>query len=309
MRERGYGALVWGGLLILLGLLLLIDNLELMGDWDVPVLSLMLGALGMIFLAIFVNDRAQWWALIPGLVILGIAVAVFMAERDLVPDYAVATIILAGVGLPFLLVFFADRQHWWGLIPAMTMGGIALGIFFEGTGVIDGEVVGAFVVGGISLGFLSIYLIDRKQWWALIPGGAMGIVTLFLLLATATQYVVPVVMILLGLLLLRGSLGGGRRRAGRAASASAPRPSGSVRKRSIDEPGLANHAVKEVIPERKRLPTLEEQIEAAIAEEPEIGENEGVDVSEPEEPAPPTETPSPPEIPDPPQVPPPPEMQ
>ena len=179
MRERGYGALVWGGLLILLGLLLLIDNLELMGDWDVPVLSLMLGALGMIFLAIFVNDRAQWWALIPGLVILGIAVAVFLAERDLVPDFAVATIILAGVGLPFLLIFFTDRQHWWVLVPAMTMGGIAMGIFFEGIGAIGEGVVGGFVVGGISLGFLSIYLIDRKQWWALVPGGAMGIVAFF----------------------------------------------------------------------------------------------------------------------------------
>ena len=295
MCERGYGALIWGGLLILLGLLLLIDNLELLGDLDVPVLSLMLAALGLVFLAIFINNRAQWWALIPGLVILGIAAAVYLAERDLVPDYAVATISLAGVGLPFLLIFFADRQHWWGLIPAMTMGGIAMGIFFEGTGAIGEEVVGGFVVGGISLGFLSIYLIDRKQWWALVPGGATGIVACFLFLATATQVVVPAAMIVLGLLLLRGSLGGGRRRAGRASSVSAPLPSSNVSELSVDESRLPSHTVEAAIPERKRLPTLEEQIEAAIAEEPEIGEKEAADVSEPEEPEPP-QVPSPPEM-------------
>ena len=295
MRKRGCGSLIWGGLLVLLGLLLLIDNLELLGDWDVPIWSLMLGASGLIFLAVYVNDREQWWALIPGLVILGIAVAVFLAERDLVPDYAVATIILAGVGLPFLFIFIADRQHWWGLIPALTMGGIALGVLFEGIGAIGGEAVGGFVVGGIGLGFLSIYVVDRKQWWALIPGGVMGVLAFFLLLATATKYVVPAAMILLGLLLLRGNLGGRRQRPRPTASASAPLPVIDVGE-LFEEPGTPNR------PERKRLPTLEEQIEEAIAEEPEMGEKEETEGAGPEEQEPPSDMPSPPQVPSPPEM-------
>ena len=121
MRKRRYGSLIWGGLLIVIGLLLLIDNLDLLGDWDAPIWSLILGACGLVFLAIYANDRAQWWALIPGLVILGIAAAVFLAEQDLVEGYVVATIILAAVGLPFLLIFVSDRQHWWALIPAYVL--------------------------------------------------------------------------------------------------------------------------------------------------------------------------------------------
>lgn len=302
MGKRGYGSLIWGGLLIVLGLLLLVSNLDLLGDWDAPIWSLVLAAFGLVFLSIFVGDRKQWWALIPGLVILGISVAVFMAEQDLVADYVVATIILAGVGIPFLLIFVSDRQHWWALIPAMTMIGIALGVFLEGVDVITGPAVGGLVMGGISLGFLSIYLVNRDHWWALIPGGAMGIPAFFLLLAAATKFVWPLLLILLGLLLLRGTLGGGRRRTDRA-----PSPSLSMPAKEAEE---LNRFVNETKPERKRLPTLEEQIEAAVADAPEetapsTKEDAAAD-AEDTEPSP--DIPPAPEMPEPPDVPPGPEV-
>ncbi len=285
MQKRGYSTLIWGGLLIVFGFLLLADNLDWLGDWDAPVWSLILGAIGLTFLATFASDRRQWWALVPGLVILGVAVAVFLAEQDLIAGHFVATIILAGVSLPFLLIFMADRQHWWALIPGMTMLGIAVAVFLEGIGVIGGEAVGGLVVGGISLGFLSIYLIDRRQWWVLIPGGILGTVAFFLLLAAAGELMWPLALILLGLLLLRGSLGGSRRRA------------------------LPTPPVEPARAERQRLPTLEEQIEAATAEGT-VEDAEVVEEPEPEaeEPEPPAEMPPAPEMPEPPEVPPPPEM-
>jgi hypothetical protein len=289
MSKRGYGSLILGGALIVLGLGLLAENLDLLGEWNAPVWSLLLGAFSLVFLVTYINDREQWWALIPGLAILGVAVAVFLAEQDLVADEAVATIILAGVGLPFLLIFLTDRKHWWALIPAMTMFGIAVGVLFEGIGAISGAAVAGFVIGGISLGFVSIYLVDREQWWALIPGGIMGFIAFIFLLAAAAKFVWPVAIILLGLLLLRGSLGGGRRRARRVARPAAPIP--SIDARELDR------AVEVAKPERKRLPTLEEQIEEAIAEEAEI------EKSESEEDEPPADMPPAPEMPEPPEVP------
>ncbi len=292
MRKRGYSSLIWGGLLIVLGLGFLIENLDLLGDWNAPVWSALLGAFSLIFLVTYINDRKQWWALIPGLVILGIAVAVFFAEQDLVEGYFVATIILAGVGLPFLLIFITDRQHWWALIPGLTMTATAAAVLFEGAGAIGGEAVGGMVVGGISLGFIAIYLIDRRQWWALIPGGMLGIVAFFLLLATATRFVWPVTLILLGVLLLRGSLRGGRRRPTPAIRLAGPPPPPDL------EPVQTAEASKR---ERKRLPTLEEQIDAAIAEAPEGAQEE-------ELPEPRADMPAAPEMPEPPEVPPGPEV-
>jgi hypothetical protein len=297
MRKRRYGSLIWGGLLVVLGLVLLVDNLDLLGDWNAPIRSLLLGAFSLVFLATYIRDREQWWALIPGLVILGIAVAVFLAEQDLVEGYVVATIILAGVGLPFLLIYLSDRQHWWALIPAMTMVGIAAGVFLEGLGAIGGPAVGGLAVGGISLGFVSIYLIDREQWWALIPGGVMGVLAFFLLLAAAAKFIWPAALIALGLLLLRSSLRRDRRRARRTLIPSAPMP-------SIDTAEL-DRAIKATEPQRERLPSLEEQIAAAIREEhttppPEEAADQ---TSETEEPGSPADMPPTPEIPEPPEVP------
>ena len=116
MQKRTYHSLIWGGLLIALGLALIANNMGWLGDWNVPVWSLILGACSLIFLVTYLSDRTQWWALIPGLVILGIAVAVFLAEEDLVSGEIVATFILGGIGLPFLLIFVTDRRHWWALM-------------------------------------------------------------------------------------------------------------------------------------------------------------------------------------------------
>jgi hypothetical protein len=216
----------------------------------------LLAAFSLLFLGTYISDRKQWWALIPGLHILAIAIGVFLAEMDLVAGYIVATIILAGVGLPFLLIYLTDRQHWWALIPGIIMGMIAVAVFFEGTGAIGGEAVGGLVVGGVSLAFFSIYFVDRQHWWALIPGSIMGIVAFFLLLATAAEYIWPVALILLGFFMLRGSLGGGRKE--RVATRPAA-PSVEIEQIS---PGDQSQASP-----RKRLPTLEEQIEAALAED------------------------------------------
>jgi hypothetical protein len=298
MQKRAYGSLIWGGFLILLGLFLLAQNLNWLGDWTTPVWSLILGVIGLFFLAVFLGDRQQWWALIPALTILGIAAAIFLAEQDIIADYVVATIILAGIGLPFLLIFLTDRQHWWALIPGLTMTGSAAAVFLEGINLISGEAVGGIIVGGISLGFLIIYVLDRRQWWALIPGGVLGTVAVFLLLAAAAGFIWPVVLILLGLLLLRGSLGGGRRRTRRIAAPAAPMPPPD-----LDAPVQAVEPAK---PKRQRLPTLEEQIEAAIADMPEVpAEVKEVSTPEAEEEKdePPADMPPAPEMPQPPEVP------
>ena len=250
MHKRGRTRLIWGGMLILLGLLLLAETLDWLGGLNVSFWSLILGAASLIFLTTFVNDRKQWWALIPGLVLLGVAAAVVLAEQDLVADHVVATIILAAVGLPFLLIYIIDRQHWWALIPAFTMVGVAAGVFLEGAGTITGQATAGFVLGGISLGFLFVYVVDRELWWALIPGGIMGLMAMIFLLATAARFILPVAIILFGLLLLYRNLASDRQQPHKPDRPIAPSP-----------PITASAG-----PESQRLPTLEEQIEVAIAD-------------------------------------------
>ena len=82
--------------------------------------------------------------------------------------------LLALGGLFFITVYITDRHHWWALIPGFTLLGVAatafLSSFFPR---LDNIFGGLFVLGGIGVAFVAVYLTERRFWWALIPAGVM----------------------------------------------------------------------------------------------------------------------------------------
>lgn len=84
------------------------------------------------------------------------------------------TIILGLACAGFFYVYLGNREHWWALIPGFTLLGVTavilLDILFPSLG---GNISGALVLGGIGLGFASVYFTNRGFWWAIIPAGVM----------------------------------------------------------------------------------------------------------------------------------------
>jgi hypothetical protein len=77
-------------------------------------------------------------------------------------------------GLFFISFFVTNRANWWGLIPGMTLLSIGVLIALDNLAPRLGDIFGgSIVLGGIALSFLFIYLLDRANWWAIIPGGVM----------------------------------------------------------------------------------------------------------------------------------------
>ncbi|MFE7846334.1 hypothetical protein ACFUTX_14195 [Microbacterium sp. NPDC057407] len=96
------------------------------GQWtEVP----MLAALGVGFGAIYIRDHGRWWALIPGGILLTLAVVTGAATAV---DGAVSgAIFLFGAALTFLLVAVLPGgagRRWWAYIPAavLAVGGLAV---------------------------------------------------------------------------------------------------------------------------------------------------------------------------------------
>ena len=84
-------------------------------------------------------------------------------------------IIMAVAGLVFLSVFASNREHWWALIPGfvlLAVGAIILLDTYAPGGL--GEMAGVIMLGAIGLAFLLVYLVNRDNWWAIIPAGVMG---------------------------------------------------------------------------------------------------------------------------------------
>ena len=193
-------ALVWGGLLILLGAVLLVEAFTDLSSWA-WVAILAAGGLGAF--GVYLTDRSEWALLIPAYVLWAIAGLVALIELNILQDPFIATYVLTAIALPFLVVFLRNRDQWWALIPAYVLLAVGVMVGLLGLGVLTNLLVPAYVMFAIAIPFFVVYVRNPKQWWALIPGGIMAVIGLsFLIAEAAVQYVAPVVLVLVGVWIL-----------------------------------------------------------------------------------------------------------
>jgi hypothetical protein len=193
-------------LLIAAGILFLLQNLGILGGSVALLWALLFGAGGAIFLFVFLTNRVNWWPVIPGFALLGIAGLI--ATSELAPGVEEAwggALFLGGIALAFWVIYFTNRENWWALIPGgvlLTLALIAgLSSIFEGV-----ELGGVFFLGlGLTFGLLSFLRTpEGRLKWALIPAGVLLVMGLVITAASTPllRYLWPAALILAGLYLI-----------------------------------------------------------------------------------------------------------
>ncbi len=176
---RAWGWLFPACILGAISLTIWMAESRMAGSW---VGSLILFSIAIPFIVAFaLNVHRNWWALIPAWVMCTLGLVVILTEH--VAGEWVASLILAAFGLPFLVVFLADRSRWWALIPAYVFAITA--VIPPLTSLLSGEFAGGFVTIAIGLPFLVVYWISSKSWWAMIPAGIMLSIGLMIILIGA----------------------------------------------------------------------------------------------------------------------------
>jgi hypothetical protein len=98
------------------------------------------------------------------------------------------TVIAAFVGVLFWVLYLSDHNHWWALIPGTIFlavsATIGLNAFLPDFS--ESSLNGAVILGGIALSFLLIYLVERRNWWAIIPAGIMITLAIVSVVAEST---------------------------------------------------------------------------------------------------------------------------
>ncbi len=171
-RRLGGHSGIWGGLLILLGVLALMNPFFPLSGlaWVVAF-----GAAGVVCLVVYFADRARWPALIPAFLLMAISVVIFLEEVLRVRSGSLPGILVVlAIAAPFYVLYAADTaRRWWALIPAYFMTALAGIVFLEAVLSLPEALTGTYVMFAIALPFLYVYVRSPRRWWALIPAYVM----------------------------------------------------------------------------------------------------------------------------------------
>ncbi len=186
-----------GGMLILMGALMLLQQFGIISGALSIFWAVLLIATGVVFLSVFAFNRQHWWALIPGLTLVGIGVIPLLPGEY---TYLGGSIVLGAVGLSFFGIYLSNREHWWAIIPGGVLATLAFCAYLafhvgeKISGVkIDEVVLGSAFFLGLALTFFLVAVLPNphgRMKWAFIPS-----VALFLTALTAASFRLQQVMI------------------------------------------------------------------------------------------------------------------
>ena len=168
MNKENKHSLVWGGLLLLIGLLSLGETFYHLGPW---VWSAGLAVAGAGIFTLYSTDRSEKWMLVVSYALVTIAVLVALLTLDILPISLIPTFVLINIAIPFLVIYLqGDRKNWGLLIPVYILGAVGVMVPLITIGFLKGILIAAYVLFAIAIPFFVVYARNTKNWWALIPG-------------------------------------------------------------------------------------------------------------------------------------------
>ncbi|MGQ9766141.1 MAG: hypothetical protein ACUVR4_04330 [Anaerolineae bacterium] len=248
--KRYTEALIWAGVLLLVGVFLLLRNLGVFGPWGDLAWGALFLAVGLGFLVWFAFDLQRWWRVLSAFSLLGSGAWIVVQWRGIALGEWEGALVLFGMALGFWAVLLVRGEYWWAVIPAgvLTVLGILFGFWSRLTG--PGRLT--VLVTGIGLVFALLYVIrfgQKDTRWAAVPAGGLillGLVTLMQSLNLPQVLAVwwPLLLSVAGLGI--GAVALGLHGAARPVSPAAP---------GFDEPVPAPGAsVVRELPEASQLP-------------------------------------------------------
>ena len=136
------------------------------------------------FAAAYLTDRTRnWWALIPGGIMLFLALTTLLVDK--VAGEWVGSLFLVLLALSFLVVYLNNRLRTWALLVAYIVGVLSIAPAMASGGSKISSYYGAIFLFAIALPFFLIYFRSVERWWAIIPAGVLTTLTIITALALA----------------------------------------------------------------------------------------------------------------------------
>jgi MFS family permease len=130
-----------------------------------------------------------FWAI--GLAVTGLLLLLFnfglLVRFEPLAQYVVAGF-FAAVAVGFFAGYLSNRTMWWRLIPGWTLLSVAGMVLLSTLPAVNPLLIPALLFVGLALAFGNIYLVNRRDnWWAIIPGGFMLVLSVVISLNTVVD--------------------------------------------------------------------------------------------------------------------------
>ena len=161
-------SLLFGGILILIGLFVLLSNLGVIFIESEIVVALFFLAGGAYFFYLFSGKKAVGHLIVASILTF-IGLTVFLQTIPGFHDKFIAVLLFAGLAALFLFGFLRNTDNWGFLIPTGIFSTLALIVFIDTSRYIDDDIVGSIFFLGLGLTFGALYLIrneENKLEWA-----------------------------------------------------------------------------------------------------------------------------------------------
>lgn len=221
IRQEGWALLVaW----IFLALGLLLGAMYLLAGYELFILVVLLAEIAVPLLAAYFQHRDRWGLLLAGYaaVSLGLLVSLMALQGSLLSIGGFALLLTA---IPFAVIYWVNRQHWWAIIPAGLLGlaAVVVLVFFA---LLEPGTPLFFIVLNATLAavFFAVWLMFRQlDLAAWISAGFAGAAVLSYWVPSTTNWAV-LALVMGGYIVYRQIRGARSRLSAPAASAPASPP-------------------------------------------------------------------------------------
>ncbi len=206
--------LLLGGALLGIGVLSLLNNLELFQMREEFVLSLIFVGCGGVlmqhgsptFLSISKGKSGpRKWTFYLGSALVMVGANIFIVAARFLPDEMIGTLWLWLGAAVLCRIYQHSAKNWWVLLfagPMFTIGGV---ILLEGFRLLRGDTTGVLIMLGFAGTFAYVHSLrtpERKLDWAKYPALGFFLIAVFILLANELEGAIP--FVISGLFILGG---------------------------------------------------------------------------------------------------------
>ncbi len=202
-----------GAIIILIGVLILLSNINILHDLDDLFGGAFLLLLSFLFFNVYNRDRSKWWPLLPATVLAVLGAGVVLQSFLPFASDLIGAAFMFSVFSVFAYVYSRQPSQWWAVIPPGTAFTLGVIVLVDEINVMSSEMGGVVFFLGLGLTFYYLWSLrsdNANLNWAVWPASVLMILAIITYVDQATwlndEFIFPLLLVLAGVMIIASGM-------------------------------------------------------------------------------------------------------